>query len=277
MGSRMAANLLKNDVKITVWNRSKDIVNQLVEQGATTANTANEAAKDADIVFSMLSKPEVVELIFMKKNGVLSAMKNNAIWVDCSTVNPSFSLRANETAKSFGIQFIDAPVAGTLPHAENAELVFFVGAEKALLKTVEPYLNFMGRKVLNIGETGKGASYKMLVNMMLAQSMVIFSEAVLLGEQMGIDRDFLLDTIPNLVVAAPFTKFKANMIRSGNYDVMFPLELMQKDLHLAAVTAYELQQPLYLANLTKEIFAEANKKGMGRLDFAAIHKFLENK
>ena len=135
----------------------------------------------------------------------------------------------------------------------------------------------MGKKIINIGQAGQGASFKMLVNIMLAQSMVIFSESVLLGEKMGIDREFLLNVIPNLVVSAPFTKFKADMIRSGDYEVQFPLEWMYKDLHLAAQTAYELQQPLYLANLTKEIFAEAGHKGMGRLDFAAIHKFLEER
>ena len=133
----------------------------------------------------------------------------------------------------------------------------------------------MGQKVLNIGETGKGASFKMIVNIMLGQSMIVFSEALLLGEKMGMDKDFLLNTLPNLVVAAPFTKFKSEMIRSRNYEVMFPLELMYKDMHLAALTAYELNQPLYLGNVAKELFANANKKGMGRLDFAAIHQYLE--
>lgn len=275
MGSRMASNLLKNGVDVTVFNRSKEPVEVLLEKGAKSASTANEAVADADIVFSMLSKPEVVENIFLTKEGVLSAMKKDSIWVDCSTVNPSFSLKCNSIASQKEIQFIDAPVAGTLPHAQNAELVFFVGAEKALLEKVESYLNFMGKKIVHIGETGKGASFKMLVNIMLAQSMIVFSEAVLLGEKMGINKEFLLNIIPNLVVSAPFTKFKSEMIQEGNYEVQFPLELMHKDLHLAAVTAYELNQPLYLANMAKELFAKANNSGMGRLDFAAIHKYLE--
>lgn len=76
---------------------------------------------------------------------------------------------------------MDAPVAGTLPHAANAELVFFVGATQPLLNEVQHLLDYMGKKVILIGETGKGASFKMLVNIMLAQSMVVFSEAVLLG------------------------------------------------------------------------------------------------
>jgi len=277
MGSRMASNLLKNGVDLTVHNRSKEIEQQLEKTGAKVANSIDEAVADADLVFSMLSTPEVVETIFIKEDGLLSKMKKNAIWVDCTTVNPSFSLKSLERAKELGIRFMDAPVAGTKPHAENAQLAFFVGGDKNLLTEVEPYLNYMGQKVLHVGETSKGASFKMLVNILLAQSMLMFSEAVLLGEKMGMDKDFLLNVIPGLVVSAPFTKFKAEMVRANNYEVQFPLEWMLKDLHLAAITAYENKQPLYLANLTKEIFAEANKQGMGRLDFAAIHKYLEEK
>jgi len=276
MGSRMASNLLKNGVDLTIYNRSKEPVEKLVAQGAKTAKTANEAVANADIVFSMLSTPEVVEYVFMEGNGVLANMKKGAIWADCTTVNPSFSLKANAAAEKAGIQFLDAPVAGTKPQAQNAELVFFVGAEKVLLASVQPYLEMMGKKVIPIGETGKGASFKMLVNIMLAQSMIIFSESVLLGEKMGISKEFLLNVIPNLVVSAPFTKFKAEMVKANDYEVQFPLEWMYKDLHLAAVTAYEHDQPLYLANAAKELFAAATKNGLGRLDFAAIHQYLEN-
>ena len=277
MGSRMAANLLKNGVEVTVYNRSKAPMEALAKQGAHTADSPAAAVKDADIVFSMLSTPEVVEAVFFGENGALKVMKEDAIWADCTTVNPSFSLRANRAAEKAEVRFADTPVAGTKPHAENAELVFFVGAETADLEEMKPFLDYMGKKVLHIGEVGKGASFKMLVNIMLAQSMLIFSESVILGEKMGISRDFLLNALPNLVVSAPFTKFKAEMVRSGDYEVQFPLEWMHKDLHLAAVTAYELNQPLYLANVAKELFAEANKSGLSRLDFAAIHKFLEER
>jgi len=277
MGSRMAANLLKNGVELTVYNRSKEAVEQLKEQGAKAADTPKQAVAEADIVFSMLSTPEVVEALFLGDKGTLAAMKNGALWVDCSTVNPSFSRKAGEAAGRAGIHFLDAPVAGTKPHAENAELVFFLGGEQNLLETVRPYMEMMGRKVLHIGKVGQGASFKMLVNIMLAQSMAIFSESVLLGQKMGISKEFLLKAIPGLVVAAPFTGAKAAMIQKEDYEVQFPLEWMHKDLHLAATTAYELNQPLYLANLTKELFAEANNKGMGRLDFAAIHKYLEER
>ena len=276
MGSRMAAHLAENKVNLTVYNRTKIENKTFNNNQVVIADSAQSAVKEADIVFSMLSTPEAVEEVFFGKENALNSMKENAIWVDCSTVNPSFSLKAFQEAKSHNIRFIDAPVAGSKPQAQNAELVFFTGGEKGILNEVKPYLNMMGKKVLHIGGIGKGASFKMLVNIMLAQSMLIFSETVLLGSKMGISKEFLLDLLPNLVVSAPFTKFKAESIRNGNYEVQFPLEWMYKDLHLATLTAYEENQPLYLANLTKELFAEANKNGMGRLDFSAIFKYLEH-
>ena len=276
MGSRMANHLLKDQADLTVFNRSIGPTIPLKESGAKVATTITEAVKDADFVFSMLSTPEVVHQVFFGDQGALAHMKKKAMWIDCTTVNPTFSLESANQAKAAGVRFIDAPVAGTKPHAQHAELVFFVGGDQHEVNEVLPLLEMMGKKVMHIGSTGKGSSFKMLVNIMLAQSMVIFSEAILLGQKMGMDKNFLLDVMPNLVVAAPFTKMKATMIKNGAYEVQFPLEWMHKDLHLAALTAYEFDQPLYLANLTKEVFAEAKRAGMGRLDFAAIHQYLEH-
>ena len=275
MGSQMASHLVKNNVNLTVYNRSEIKKDSFLNKNVTIADSLQNAVKDADIVFSMLSTPEVVEALFFGEGNTLSFMKENAIWADCTTVNPSFSIKAFQEAKNHNIRFLDTPVSGSKPQAKNAELLFFVGGKKEIIKEVEPYMNMMGKKVLHVGETGKGASLKMIVNIMLAQSMLIFSEAVLLGEKTGISKDFLLEILPNLIVSAPFIKFKTEKIKNNDYEVQFPLEWMHKDLHLAAITAYENKQPLFLANLTKELFAGANKKGMGRLDFSAIFKHLE--
>ncbi len=275
MGSRMAKNLLTVTEALTVANRSPQAVAQLEAAGAKGAASYAEAVQEADIVFTMLAKPEAVAEVAFESNGFLSHMKEHALWVDCSTVNPSFTLESHARAQAAGIRFLGAPVAGTKPHAENAQLTFFVGGAESDLDEARPFLDAMGQKVLYIGETEKGSAFKMLVNALLAQSMVLFSETVLMGEKMGLDREFLLNTLPNLVVSAPFTKAKAEMIRSGDYGVQFPLELMQKDLHLLTLTAYEQGQPLFLANLAKEVYAAAVQEGLGRLDFAAVHQYLE--
>lgn len=275
MGSRMAKNLLKNGVELSVYNRSEAPAKELEDLGAKRSLSMEEAVREADIVISMLSTPEVVQAMMLDKGTGIHHMKENSLWLDCSTVHPSFSRQAQLLAQDKGIRFLDAPVAGTKPQAENAELVFFIGGEKEDFEKAAPYLQFMGQKLLHLGETGKGASFKMLVNSLLAQSMLIFSETLLLGEKMGLDKDFLLNNLPNLPVIAPFTKVKAEMIRNKDYEVNFPLEWMHKDLQLAALCAYENDQPLPMANLAKEIYAQAKKQGLGREDFAAVHKVLE--
>ena len=120
-----------------------------------------------------------------------------------------------------------------------------------------------------------GSSFKMLVNAMLAESMVVFSETVVLGQKLGMDREFLLNVLPGLVVSAPFTQFKAQNIKAGNYEAQFPLELMLKDMELVEKTAEEVGQNLQLAGPTRELYENAVNDNLGRLDFAAIHKFLE--
>ncbi len=275
MGSRMAANLLKHNVDLTVYNRTVAASEPLVEKGAKTALSINEAVEDADLVITMLSNPSVVEDVAYGSTGFVKDMKSGALWMDSSTVDPMFSKRMGEAAAASGLRFMDAPVAGTLPHAENAQLVFYVGGDAQDFELAEPLMQMMGQKAMHLGAVGAGASFKMLVNLMLAQSMLVFSEAVLLGKEMGISEDLLFGLLPTLPVIAPFTQFKTGMMKSGDYPAMFPLELMQKDLHLASLCAYEYDQPLSMTNAAKEIYLGAKKAGYGRNDFAAVYAYLK--
>jgi len=277
MGSRMATNLLKNNVNLTVYNRSQEPVKELQSKGAKAADSFSDAVKDTDVVFSMLSNPDVVAEIMFGEKGCLHSMKENALWVDCTTVNPSFSKLSEKEAHNRKIRFMDAPVAGSKPQAESALLSILAGAGKNDFKEVETLLNFMGEKVLHVGEVSKGTSLKMLINAMLGESMLIFSETLSMGEKMGFPKDFLLDTLPNLPVIAPFTKAKAELIRVENFDPQFPLEWMLKDFNLVLKTAEENDAKLQLASLARDIFNEANEKGHGREDFSAIYRHLADK
>ena len=274
MGSRMATNLVKGGADVTVWNRTAAAADIPGLADAKKETDLNTAVANADVVFSMLTTPEVIAETFFGESGVLTHMQKDALWIDCTTVNPSFSRTAAEHATAAGIRFFDGPVAGSKPQAEKAQLAFFLGADAATVEPIKPYLEMMGAKVIPFGKVGQGAAFKMIVNMMLAHSMVVFSEAVHFGESLGIDKEFLLKVIPGLPVIAPFTAFKTDAIRNDDYEVNFPLEWILKDVHLAALTAYEVDQPLHVNAVVQELFAAANRAGMGRLDFAAIHRQL---
>lgn len=277
MGSRMASNLLKHGVDLTVYNRSPQATQPFATKGAQVANTSQEAVQEADVVFTMLASPHVVKTLGYGNQGFLQNMQSNAIWVDCSTVSPAFSVDAAQEAAKHGITFLEAPVAGTKPHAESAELVFFVGGELTPLEKVTPYIDMMGKKVVHVGEVGKAASLKILINYLLAQGMLAFAEAAIVGEKLGLERSFLLEFLPNLPVVAPFLKAKSDNIKHNKNDVQFPLELMHKDLTLFGDTASSQGITGLSTDMSKSLYQEAVDKGLGREDFSAIYQSLLDK
>ncbi|MEL6653141.1 MAG: NAD(P)-dependent oxidoreductase [Bacteroidota bacterium] len=277
MGENMATNLLQaTNTQLTVWNRSPEPVERLVAKGAHKADSLAAAVAEADIVFTMLSTPAVVEDIAFGEAGFLDQMQENALWVDCTTVDPASSRRSAKQAQQRNIRFVGAPVAGSKPQAAKALLVFYLGGDAADVAEIEPYTSLMGQKNLHLGEHGMGSSLKMLVNGLLAQSMLAFAEAVALGEKMGLEQEMLLEVLPQLPVTAPVTQFKVDNMRQGQYPVMFPLEWMQKDLQLASEAAYEVGQPLFLINLAKEVYSQAKRSGLAREDFSAIYEFVKS-
>ena len=110
--------------------------------------------------------------------------------------------------------------------------------------------------------------------MLLGQSMIVFSEALQLGSALGIDQEFLLNTLPKLPVTAPFTALKTDNIRTESYEPHFPLELMLKDMRLATQSFENNGKRLPLAESAKALYEQANEAGLGRADFSAIHEYL---
>lgn len=274
MGKRMARNLLGTASELRVWNRSAAPRTELATAGAIACESAAEAVKGAEIVFTVLSRPEVVQALAWGEKGFLPHMEPGALWVDSTTVNPSFTMEEAAFANQHGVHFLNAPVSGTKPHAEKGELTFIIGGEEKWVEKVRPLLEQMSVKQLHVGPMGAGSKVKILLNGLLAQSMVMFAETMQVGVKMGLDREFLLNLLPNTPVVPAFVNMKVEAMRTGEYETQFPLELMQKDLQLLCQTAYEVQQPLFLANLAKEVYAQANQQGMGRKDFSAIYAYL---
>ncbi len=275
MGSRMAANLQKKGHELVVYNRTKEKADQLIAQGAAWAPSPADLAKKVKIVVTMLSKPDAIaETALIGKNSFLGSLAANALWIDCSTVNPSFSKLMAAEAKRRNVRFIDAPVAGSKVPAEQGQLLFFAGGDKTDVEEARPLFEAMGKAVFHVGGQGMGTSMKMVNNIMLAQAMVAFTEAFVLGESLGISRDQLFTTLAASPVSAPFLALKRSKIEEGKFDTEFPLQWMHKDLQLATDTAYETGVALPAANVVKEIYALGVKNGLGEMDFSAVYKLL---
>lgn len=276
MGSRMAANLQKAGQDLMVYNRTKAKAETLLEGGAIWAESPKAVAKEVAILFTMLSAPAIVQACALGEEGFLDHMQAGSLWIDCSTVNPSFSMQMAEEAKKRGIDFLDAPVAGTKGPAEKGELLFLVGGAKDKLEKVQFLLDIMGKKTIFLGEKGKGSSMKMLINLLLGQSILAFSEAISLGRAMDIDQDQLFNVLLLTPVVAPVLSVLRGKLESKNTEANFPLKWMQKDLHLAATTAFEYGVPMPSLNIAKEVFAAAKQGGLAEEDFSSIFHFLQS-
>ncbi len=270
MGSRMAANLLRAGHQLTVWNRSPQKAQGLVQKGARLAVTPADAARQGEVVFTMLANPEAVAAVALGPGGFLDVLAKGALWVDCSTVTPASSRQMAGEAAARGVSFLDAPVAGSLPVAEKGELTFLVGGEEKDLERCRPLLSLMGKTIRHAGATGMGSSLKLVNNMLLGNAMAAFAEALAFGEALGFSRSALLDSLLGTAVVAPFLAGKKEKLATGRYDVEFPLRLMHKDLHLVSCTAYELGVPLPATHATKELFGQAAANGLADVDFSGI-------
>jgi 3-hydroxyisobutyrate dehydrogenase-like beta-hydroxyacid dehydrogenase len=274
MGSRMAANLQKQGYSLVLYNRTPAKAKPLVGPSGTLSDSAANLAKQVDILFTMLATPTAVEETALGGNGFLDHLRPQSVWVDCSSVNPSFSKKMGAEAARREVHFVDAPVTGSAGPAAEANLTFWVGAGPVELEKIRPLLLCMGNKIVHTGGNGTGTSMKMVVNLLLGDAMAAFAEGMALGQGLGISRKVLLDSLLGTLAVAPFLASKRKNIENGNYEAEFALRWMEKDLHLAAVSAYESGVAMPVTNAAKELYRLAMMEGHAIQDFSAIYTYL---
>ncbi len=277
MGSRMAANLQRAGHDLVVHNRTRDKAAALIAGGAKWADTGAEVGRQVHVLFTMLANPEAVSAVALGPDGFLDHLHENALWVDCSTVNPSFSRRMAAEAQARGIRFLDAPVTGSKAAAEAGEVTFMVGGDAADVAACQPFFDLMGRRTVHVGGHGMGASLKIVFNLLVAEAVLAFSEAVALGRSLGLSQETLHGFLIGSPSVAPVIALKRPKFESGDYEADFPLRWMWKDLHLAALTAYEQGVALPGGNVAKEIYAMAVRSGLADQDFAVLYRFMSGK
>src|SRR5437588_11780977 len=212
MGSRMAANLQKNGYSLVMFNRTRAKAEPVLGHCRTVSDYPAKLAEQVGIVFTMLADPDAVKQAALGRDGFLGNLKPNALWVDCSSVNPSFSKKMAAEAAARQIRFVDAPVTGSAPAAAEAKLIFWVGADTTELERIRSLLLCMGNKIVHAGGHGMGTSMKMVVNLLLGAGMASFAEAMALGQGLGLSQKMLFDSVLGAPTVAPFLASKREKI-----------------------------------------------------------------
>ena len=270
MGAAMVRNLLGKGVSVTVWNRSRAIVDELAAEGATPADTVDEAFA-ADIVLTMLAHDKAMREVLID-SGVLARARKGLVHVNHATISTDLAAELSALHAELGLGYVAAPVFGRPPVAQAGGLnVLSAGAADAIAKA-QPVLDLLAAKVWPLGEDPVRANaLKLAGNFMIVAAIESMGEAVALGEAYGVEAPDLLDMLSSTLFAAPIYKIYGAMIAERRYTQPgFAAELGLKDVRLVldAAEAKGLSMPLAdLAEASLESLLSGDDKN---LDLAAM-------
>jgi 3-hydroxyisobutyrate dehydrogenase len=282
MGGPMAHNLLKAGHTVRVFDLVPAAIATLVKEGAQQAHTAQEAVVDAEVVISMLPASQHVESLYLGDNGLLKFISPSALVIDCSTIAAVSARKVAQAATHLGLQMIDAPVSGGTGGAIAGTLTFIVGGEVQALERARPYLEKMGKNIFHAGQAGAGQVAKIANNMLLGIQMAGTAEALALGVANGLDPKVLSDIISKssgrnwaTELYNPWPGVMENVPAAKGYAGGFGVDLMLKDLGLAAEAAMSTQSVIPLGELARNLYAIHSSQGSGKLDFSSIVNMLK--
>lgn len=278
MGRPMCLNLLKAGVPLTVYSRRPESAHEVVAAGARQVDSPRAVAQASDVVITMVTSSPDVEQVVTGLGGVLEDAREGMAVVDMSTIAPSTSKKIAAACGKLGVAFLDAPVSGGSQGAEAGTLTIMVGGDAATFERVRPIFEAMGapENILHVGPVGSGQVVK-LVNQHLCGVVAAASlEALVLGVKAGAD----VATMARVVGASSGGNWQlANPIRlrafSGTFEPGFFTDLLVKDLRLVMELADELNVPVTLGAVAKQMYEAARAQGYGRRDYTAVVRPLE--
>lgn len=257
MGLPMCKRLLAAGLNVKVFDINSGAVTLAVNHGATASNTVAECASQVDVFFTSLPRPEHVEKVMVKNDG-LQSLKHGAIWVDLTTNRKELIIElANKAPK--GVSVLDSPVTGAVDGARNGKLTLFVGGDKQSLDHVKPILENLGL-VIYCGPLGTGNVVKLVTNQLWFIAAAAIGEGFATGIANGVELGTLWGAIKESVGDSFVARHDAPSIFAGHYDPSFSLELCLKDLGLISELGKQVNADLPMTAAAVHAFTIASER-----------------
>lgn len=267
MGSRMAANLRRAGFTTIVWNRTRSRAEEL---GEPIAATPRDAARGADVVITMVVDAPEVEAVLFGEDGAAEGLGPGALVVDMSTIAPSAVRQIAQRLAERQIGFVDAPVTGSRPRAEDGTLTIMAGGTAEDFERARPLFEAMGKLIVHAGPTGHGSMVKLLNNAIAAINAAAIAEALSVGEAYGVDLERLVQVMGAGSAGSVMLDLKARPMLDRAYEPLFKLAHMLKDVRHCLDEARALGQEFDLAAAAQALYAAAAESGHADDDFAAV-------
>jgi 3-hydroxyisobutyrate dehydrogenase-like beta-hydroxyacid dehydrogenase len=275
MGQHMARRLLEGGYPLTVWNRTVEKANSLLEAGASWADSPKAVAQASDVVITMVTDSKASEGVICGAKGVLEGAHPGLILVDMGSIAPEVSRSIATRAGASGVSMLDAPVTGNPKVASEGKLGIMVGGPRETFETCLPILEKMGIKVVYVGENGKGSTLKLINNLILAVAIEAVAEAFVLAAKVGIDPQKVIEITSVGGARTGAMETRGTRMAKHQFTPHFSTNNMYKDLSSAMRLAEEAGVSLPAASISMEMLRAAKSQGKGDLDSCSVMTVLE--
>jgi 3-hydroxyisobutyrate dehydrogenase len=277
MGSRMAANLRAAGYELTVYNRTRERADAwAAEHGGTVAATPAEVGAASDVVITMVVDGAQVQEVLLGEHGVAEDAAPGTLCVDMSTIAPGDSRRIAAALADRRIAFVDAPVTGSSPKAQDGTLTIMAGGATKDFERARPLFEAMGELIVHVGEeVGQGEMVKLINNAVAAANAHTLAQALVVGRGTGVDLDALIQVMGAGSGGSAMLALKSGPMREHDYSTLFKLEHMLKDVRLCLEEGQAAGVPFPAAASVREALTAGMGRGLGDADFAAVVETVE--
>ena len=276
MGSAMGARVAGAGHDLVVFNRTRQRAEDLAQRvPARVTDTAREAAMSADVCLVSLADDVAVTSTYLDDSGLIAGLQSGGVVCDTSTVAPATVRSLAPLVGQKNATLIDTPVSGSVSTVESGTLTVMVGGDSAALDQARPVLDAFAKSIFHLGDVGAGATMKRVGNSLVHSLNVSVSEALVLAEKAGLDREIVYDIFESGAAGAPYVKYKRTaFLQPGETPVAFSLALVAKDQELIHDLAQQTGTRMDQAEASRHLVREAIEAGLAERDISEVASFL---
>ncbi|MFN8709019.1 MAG: NAD(P)-dependent oxidoreductase [Planctomyces sp.] len=274
MGSSMCAHLIQAGFPATVYSRSKQKADALLQKGAAWADTPRAVAEASDVIFSIVGFPSDVREVILGPSGALAGSAAGSVIVDMTTSQPALAVEIDQAARAKGVHSIDAPVSGGDIGAKNAALSIMIGGDSAVVEALQPLWSAMGKTIIHQGPAGSGQHTKMVNQILIASNMIGVCEALVYGYRAGLDLATVLKSVSSGAAGSWSLSNLGPRIIDNNFDPGFFVEHFIKDMGIALEESRRMGLCMPGLALSNQLYQSVQAQGNGRMGTHALMQAL---
>ena len=275
LGEAVGLHLLDSKYEVTVYNRTKDKVENLVKHGAVAVDTPKDVAGKSDIVITVVKDASAVNDVAFGNNGIIYGKHDDLVVADMSTINPNSAKEISQKFSDSGISFLEIPVMGGPNVAIDGKLVMMISGNEKTYEKFSDLFDTIAEKTFFLGESGTAHSIKLAMNLQIAMLALSLSEGITLTRKAGFDPEIFLKILNSTYFKTGMSEKKAYRMIKDNFEPTFTLQNLKKDLDTINEAAESFNAELSMSKMASKVYQNAMDAGFSDIDYTGILAYLK--